>query len=112
MEIIKTMALEDLEKLEEALSKVGINSSSLTTENSLEYATLLEQRITQLKENGQIPLDYRATISSTFIPPNEEYQNYALMPAIDHINALKDLVKRFPEFADLPKIYGGGHTEV
>ncbi|MGQ2476450.1 DUF2920 family protein, partial [Campylobacter coli] len=25
-----------------------------------------------------------------------------------HINALKDLVKRFPKFADLPKIYGGG----
>ncbi len=24
------------------------------------------------------------------------------------INALKDLVKRFPKFADLPKIYGGG----
>ncbi|ECW3373226.1 DUF2920 family protein, partial [Campylobacter jejuni] len=105
---IKVFTSEDLEKLEEALSRVGINSSSLTTENSLEYATLLEQRITQLKENGQIPLDYRATISSTFIPPNGEYQNYALMPAIDHINALKDLVKRFPKFADLPKIYGGG----
>ncbi len=33
------------------------------------------------------------------------------MAAIDHINALKDLVKRFPKFADLPKIYGGGHME-
>lgn len=31
------------------------------------------------------------------------------MPAIDHINALKDLVKRFPKFADLPKIYGGAY---
>lgn len=30
------------------------------------------------------------------------------MAAIDHINALKDLVKRFPKFADLPKIYVGG----
>ncbi len=28
------------------------------------------------------------------------------MAAIDHINALKDLVKRFPEFADLPKFMG------
>ncbi|EDA0471017.1 DUF2920 family protein, partial [Campylobacter coli] len=26
---------------------------------------------------------------------------------LDHINALKDLVKCFPKFADLPKIYGG-----
>ncbi|EEO8700438.1 DUF2920 family protein, partial [Campylobacter coli] len=39
---------------------------------------------------------------------NGDYQNYGVMAAIDHINALKDLVKRFPEFADLPKIYGGG----
>ncbi len=31
------------------------------------------------------------------------------MAAIDHINALKDLVKRFPKFADLPKIYGGSY---
>ncbi|MCW1865310.1 DUF2920 family protein, partial [Campylobacter jejuni] len=37
-----------------------------------------------------------------------DYQNYGVMAAIDHINALKDLVKRFPKFADLPKIYGGG----
>ncbi|NBE87059.1 DUF2920 family protein, partial [Campylobacter jejuni] len=28
-----------------------------------------------------------------------------------HINALKDLVKRFPKLADLPKIYGGGLME-
>ncbi|EJA8792747.1 DUF2920 family protein, partial [Campylobacter coli] len=34
--------------------------------------------------------------------------NYGIMAAIDHINALKDLVKRFPKLADLPKIYGGG----
>ncbi|MBK1994230.1 DUF2920 family protein, partial [Campylobacter novaezeelandiae] len=36
------------------------------------------------------------------------YQNYGIMAAIDHINALKDIVKNYPEFANLPKIYGGG----
>ncbi|EKA9793258.1 DUF2920 family protein, partial [Campylobacter jejuni] len=39
--------------------------------------------------------------------PNGDYQNFGIMAAIDHINALKDLVKCFPKFADLPKIYGG-----
>ncbi|EGT3329025.1 DUF2920 family protein, partial [Campylobacter coli] len=48
---------------------------------------------------------------STFIPPNGDYQNYGIMAALDHINALKDLVKRFPKLADLPKIYGGGLME-
>lgn len=30
------------------------------------------------------------------------------MAAIDHINVLKDLVKKFPNFKNLPKIYGRG----
>ncbi|EAK6061010.1 DUF2920 family protein, partial [Campylobacter coli] len=54
------------------------------------------------------PYDFEERLSATFIPPNGDYQNYGIMAAIDHINALKDLVKRFPKFADLPKIYGGG----
>ncbi|EPZ2627116.1 DUF2920 family protein [Campylobacter coli] len=105
---IKIFTSEDLEKLGEALFSVGINFSDLTIRNSLQYAILLEQRITQLKETGRLPMEYRAVITSTFIPPNEEYQNYALMPAIDHINVLKDLMKKFPNFKNLPKIYGGG----
>ncbi len=58
---------------------------------------------------GEINNDINSiNFTSTFIPPNGDYQNYGIMAAIDHINALKDLVKRFPKFADLPKIYGGG----
>ncbi|TXE90047.1 DUF2920 family protein, partial [Campylobacter volucris] len=44
----------------------------------------------------------------TFIPPNNEYQNFGIMAAIDHINALKDIMKNYPQFQSLPKIYGGG----
>ncbi|MBF7044621.1 DUF2920 family protein, partial [Campylobacter volucris] len=31
-----------------------------------------------------------------------------IMAAIDHINALKDIMKNYPQFKSLPKIYGGG----
>lgn len=30
------------------------------------------------------------------------------MAAIDHINVLKDIIKKYPKFKSLPKIYGGG----
>ncbi|MCW1562575.1 DUF2920 family protein [Campylobacter jejuni] len=33
------------------------------------------------------------------------------MPAIDHINALKDLVKRLSKICRFTKIYGGGLME-
>ncbi|WP_417904096.1 DUF2920 family protein [Campylobacter sp. LH-2024] len=55
-----------------------------------------------------MPQDYKACFTSTFIPPNNEYQNYGIMAAIDHINALKDIVKNYPQFENLPKIYRGG----
>lgn len=51
-------------------------------------------------------------MNGTFIPPNDEYQNYGIMAAIDHINALKDIMKKFPQFQTLPKIYEGGLMEV
>ncbi|MCR6592022.1 DUF2920 family protein, partial [Campylobacter insulaenigrae] len=41
-------------------------------------------------------------------PPNNEYQNFGIMAAIDHINALKDILNKYPQFKTLPKIYGGG----
>ncbi len=56
---------------------------------------------------NRLPYDFEERLSATFIPSRGEYQNFGIMAAIDHINALKDLVKRFPKLADLPKIYGG-----
>ncbi|EDO7099482.1 DUF2920 family protein [Campylobacter coli] len=64
--------------------------------------------VNKMKQAGLVDESQKIELSCDFIPPNGDYQNYGVMAAIDHINALKDLVKRFPKFADLPKIYGGG----
>ncbi|MBX2267191.1 DUF2920 family protein, partial [Campylobacter coli] len=76
-------------------------------ENAQQCYELLNQNITTLKSQRKLAQNYQAKFTSTFIPPNGDYQNYGIMAALDHINALKDLVKRFPKLADLPKIYGG-----
>ncbi|EOJ1332739.1 DUF2920 family protein [Campylobacter coli] len=99
---------EDLENFSKVLNDFNIDSRNLNSNNALEYYHHLDHYITTLKSQGKLAQNYQAKFTSTFIPPNGDYQNYGIMAAIDHINALKDLVKRFPEFADLPKIYGGG----
>ncbi|EJD4768536.1 DUF2920 family protein [Campylobacter coli] len=99
---------EDLENFSKVLNDFNIDSRNLNSNNALEYYHHLDHYITTLKSQGKLAQNYQAKFTSTFIPPNGDYQNYGIMAAIDHINALKDLVKRFPKFADLPKIYGGG----
>ncbi|EPU8950322.1 DUF2920 family protein [Campylobacter jejuni] len=99
--------IEDLSNLSQVLLEIGVNIN-VNLENAQQCYELLNQNITALKSQGKLAQNYQAKFTSTFIPPNGDYQNYGVMAAIDHINALKDLVKRFPEFADLPKIYGGG----
>ncbi|MBX1161196.1 DUF2920 family protein [Campylobacter jejuni] len=98
---------EDVSNLSQALLDIGIKID-VDIQNAHQCYELLNQNITTLKSQGRLLQNYQAKLSSTFIPPNGDYQNFGIMPAIDHINALKDLVKRFPKFADLPKIYGGG----
>ncbi|EHY7952667.1 DUF2920 family protein, partial [Campylobacter jejuni] len=99
---------EDLENFSKVLNDFNIDSRNLNSNNALEYYHHLDHYITTLKSQRKLAQNYQAKFTSTFIPPNGEYQNFGIMAAIDHINALKDLVKRFPKLADLPKIYGGG----
>ncbi len=81
-------------------------------EEDIENIKNLLNQLENLKMQNKLEHNFKLNFTSTFIPSNGDYQNYGIMAALDHINALKDLVKRFPKFADLPKIYeGGGHTE-
>ncbi len=98
---------DDVSNLSQVLLEIGVNIN-VNLENAQQCYELLNQNITTLKSQGKLAQNYQAKFTSTFVPPNGDYQNYGIMAAIDHINALKDLVKHFPEFADLPKIYGGG----
>ncbi|EOH7340665.1 DUF2920 family protein [Campylobacter coli] len=98
---------KDIIKLSQVLFELGINID-VNFENAHPCYELLNQHITILKSQGKLTQNYQANFTSTFIPPNGDYQNFGIMAAIDHINVLKDLVKKFPNFKNLPKIYGGG----
>ncbi|EAL5878718.1 carbonic anhydrase [Campylobacter jejuni] len=99
---------DDLERVNGILKNINLGHLSVNKDNFEQIIPLIEQKVNEMKQAGLVDESQKIELSCDFIPPNGDYQNYGIMAAIDHINALKDLVKRFPEFADLPKIYGGG----
>ncbi len=99
---------DDLERVNGILKNINLGHLSVNKDNFEQIIPLIEQKVNKMKQAGLVDESQKIELSCDFIPPNGDYQNYGVMAAIDHINALKDLVKRFPEFADLPKIYGGG----
>ncbi|HAN0626690.1 TPA: DUF2920 family protein [Campylobacter jejuni] len=99
---------DDLERINDILKNINLGHLSVNKDNFEQIIPLIEQKVNEMKQAGLVDESQKIELSCDFIPPNGDYQNYGIMAAIDHINALKDLVKRFPKFADLPKIYGGG----
>ncbi|MBF7069166.1 DUF2920 family protein [Campylobacter volucris] len=98
----------DLPYLKQILDQFNVDTKNLSLHNAWQYYEYLNQTISNLKEQNLLDQKYQAHFTCTFIPPNNEYQNYGIMAAIDHINALKDIMKNYPQFKSLPKIYGGG----
>ncbi|EGC7491704.1 DUF2920 family protein [Campylobacter jejuni] len=99
---------DDLERVNGILKNINLGHLSVNKDNFEQIIPLIEQKVNEMKQAGLVDESQKIELSCDFIPPNGDYQNYGIMAAIDHINALKDLVKCFPKFADLPKIYGGG----
>ncbi|ELD0562986.1 DUF2920 family protein, partial [Campylobacter coli] len=99
---------DDLERVNGILKNINLGHLSVNKDNFEQIIPLIEQKVNKMKQAGLVDESQKIELSCDFIPPNGDYQNYGIMAAIDHINALKDLVKRFPKLADLPKIYGGG----
>ncbi|EPV8106706.1 DUF2920 family protein [Campylobacter lari] len=104
-----TFLLDDIRKFENAFRDFKIEFETLDNIRNIEkYYKILDEKMKLLKEQCVLNKDYKAELSVTFIPPNDEYQNFGIMAAIDHINALKDIIKKYPKFKSFPKIYGGG----
>ncbi|EEL2610737.1 DUF2920 family protein [Campylobacter jejuni] len=99
---------DDLERINGILKNINLGHLSVNEDNFEQIIPFIEQRAGEIKQAGLVDESQKIELFCDFVPPNGDYQNYGIMAAIDHINTLKDLVKRFPKFADLPKIYGGG----
>ncbi|MCV3525396.1 DUF2920 family protein [Campylobacter lari] len=98
---------ETVIKLKNTLNMFKINIDGMNAFNAGEYFKILDANITSLKQKDCLNKDYKIFLSLDLCPPNDEYQNYGIMAAIDHVNVLKDIIKKYPKFKTLPKIYSG-----
>ncbi|WP_139453653.1 DUF2920 family protein [Campylobacter armoricus] len=98
---------DDTNAMKDTLIKLGANAF-VNQDNFFDFIPFINAKVQEMKDNANIDENAKIILSCDFIPPNNEYQNYGIMAAIDHINALKDIMKNYPEFKSLPKIYGGG----
>ncbi|ECP6257999.1 DUF2920 family protein [Campylobacter coli] len=99
---------DDLARINNILKNINLGHLLANEDNFEQIIPFIEQRAGEIKQAGFVDKSQKIELFCDFIPPNGEYQNYGIMAAIDHINVLKDLIKKFPNFKNLPKIYGGG----
>lgn len=94
----------DLKILQKVASICGVSKVQDVADFSSKLA-LIDEALGVLKAKGELEEEFRALFHTDFDPLRGEYQNYGLLPALDHIATLKDLLKR-PEFSHLNR--GGG----
>ncbi|MBZ7959073.1 DUF2920 family protein [Campylobacter molothri] len=99
---------EDLIHINHVLKSIDLAHIRADENNFSQIIPIVDEHLEIMKQKGQIQSNQKIEFCCDFVPPNNEYQNYGIMAAIDHINALKDIVKNYPQFENLPKIYGGG----
>ncbi len=95
---------DDLKLIEKVLRKYNIPCDQLANNTVVSHCEYLSEIMTELKMLNRLPYDFEERLSATFIPGDIKI---GIMAAIDHINALKDLVKRFPKLQIYQKFMGG-----
>ncbi len=65
---------DDVSNLSQVLLEIGVNIN-VNLENAQQCYELLNQNITTLKSQGKLAQNYQAKFTSTFVPPNGDYQN-------------------------------------
>ncbi|HDX3590120.1 TPA: DUF2920 family protein, partial [Campylobacter jejuni] len=81
---------EDIENIKNLLNQFHFSYGEINNDNALFLANSLVKHVENLKMQNKLDHNFKLNFTSTFIPPNGDYQNYGIMAAIDHINALKD----------------------
>ena len=90
----------DLHILQDFIDTYKIDFSDVKDINTSSIINSLNKKIGTLKASNIFKSDYKLKLPTTIIPKNNEYQNFGMMQAIDHINVLLDLEKMPFDFAD------------
>lgn len=87
-EFDKSMLLDNLKSID----------TKLTTNNLNEVFFSINDKAQMLKESGELDKKLLVNQTMTILPKNNEYQNFGILQALDHINVLKELRNKNLDF--------------
>jgi len=82
------------------IEKLKHFSISSITNKIQEILFDLDSKIQILKDNGKVAQNIKVVQPMTLVPKNDEYQNFGVMQALDHVNVLKDIKQKNFDFID------------
>ena len=88
----------DEEMLFKNLRFAGISKLDNSSLNSI--FKQLDSAVTLMKDKGEMLQEAALNQTVTLLPKNDEYQNFGILQALDHINVLRDLTKKDFAFID------------
>lgn len=96
-----TLEFDDIDVviLQDIIDKYKIDFSNVIDINTNSVINTLNDQIGKLKAEGTLRSDFKLTLPITLIPKNNEYQNFGIMQAVDHINVLQEIEKMPLNFA-------------
>ncbi len=90
----------DLHILQDFIDKYKMDFSGLAEVTTDSVMKKLNDEVGRLKSLGVFSKEYKLQQSITLIPKHNEYQNFGMMQAVDHINVLHDIEKMSLDFID------------
>ena len=96
---------DSVENLRKGLARIGIKADELNEKNYLAFLDFYNQALDYMGLGSKKELEF------TLIPPNGDYQNHGILAALDCLNALKAVRKKFAQAGGgggrLPSIFYG-----
>lgn len=93
--------------LKKHLDEHGIAYNAVNPMSSL---LLLDASISKDKAAGITPDETKLIVTFTSFPKNDEYQNFGIMQALDHLNVLNYIKRNLPELQNSPvALVGSSH---
>ncbi len=90
----------DIQILTDIINKYKIDFSDVKQINKDTVLQKMNEAIGILKAKGRVSEDFKLMLPMTIIPKHNEYQNFGVMQAVDHLFVLRDIKKLPLDFSD------------
>ncbi len=97
----------DIAILQDVIARYDVDFSEVTEITKERVLEHLNSVFDDRKRHNQMDEAAQVMLPMTLVPKNGEYQNFGVMQAVDHINVLLDIRRRFPALLEAATVFVG-----